>query len=248
MESAAGSARTGRASAAAVQGVTPLLTDDRVPYLARLPETASAALVAAGAELRYPVRTVVLMKGEPSSHVLLVLEGWLKVTDGSPGGHEALLALRGPGDVIGESAALRDTSRSASVTTLEPVRAVVISSDRFRAFLDEHPIAARQLMAVVTDRMRAADRKRLELAACSVKERLARLLLELAQHHGEPVPDGVLVRVPLTQAELAGAVGSSRESVTRLLRELRERGYITTRRQALVVVRPEMLRRIGGSA
>ncbi|GHE11822.1 Crp/Fnr family transcriptional regulator [Streptomyces alanosinicus] len=247
MESAAGSAKPGALRASAEAAVS-LLTDDRVPYLARLPEAASVALISAGTELRYPARTALLMKGEPSSHVLLVLEGWVKVTDGSPGGHEALLALRGPGDVIGESAALEDTSRSASVTTLEPVRAVVISADRFKAYLDAHPTAARQLMAVVTDRMRAADRKRLELAACGVKERLARLLLELAQHHGEAVPEGVLVRVPLTQQELAGAVGSSRESVTRLLRELRERGYVTTHRQSLVVVKPEMLRRIGGSA
>ncbi|MEV8016909.1 Crp/Fnr family transcriptional regulator [Streptomyces sp. NPDC086554] len=225
-----------------------MLPDDRVPFLARLPEATSAALTAAGVELAYPSRAMVLRKGEPSSHVLLIREGWLKVTDDSPTGHEAMLALRGPGDVIGESAALHGTSRSAYVTALEPVKAVVIAADRFTAFLDEHPVAARQLMAVITDRMRAGDRKRLELAVCSVKERLARLLLELAEHHGKRVPEGVLIHVPLTQQELAGAVGSSRESVTRLLRELRERGCVTTRRQALVVLRPEILRRIGGSA
>ncbi|MFE2265448.1 Crp/Fnr family transcriptional regulator [Streptomyces griseosporeus] len=202
----------------------------------------------AGSDVRYPARTVVLRKGEPSTHVLLVLEGWLKVTDDSSDGHEALLALRGPGDVIGESAALDDTSRSASVTALEPVRAVFVPAHRFKAFLDDHPVAARQLMGLITDRMRAADRKRLELAACGVKQRLALLLLELAQYHGDPVPEGVRIKVPLTQQELAGAVGSSRESVTRLLRELRERGCVTTRRQSLVVAKPEVLRRIGASA
>ncbi|MFF8830765.1 Crp/Fnr family transcriptional regulator [Streptomyces sp. NPDC015131] len=246
MDTASGSPGTGALRAPA-EAAAPLLTDDRVPYLARLPEALSAALISGGRELRYPARTVVLRKGEPSSHVLLIMDGWLKVTDGSPEGHEALLALRGPGDVIGESAALHGTARSASVTALEPVRAVVLSSEGFTAFLDRHPVAMRRLMAVVTDRMRAADRKRLELAACGVKERLARLLLELAQYHGEQVPEGVLVKVPLTQQELAGAIGSSRESVTRLLRELRERGYVTTRRQALVVVEPKKLRRIGGS-
>ncbi|MFI9261621.1 Crp/Fnr family transcriptional regulator [Streptomyces sioyaensis] len=226
----------------------PLLTDDHVPYLARLSEADRVALTTAGTELRYPARTVVLTKGEPSSHVLLVREGWLKVTDDSRNGYESLLALRGPGDVIGESAALHGTPRSASVTTLEPVKAVVIAADRFTAFLDARPEAARRLMAVLTDRMRAGDRKRLELAACSVRERLARLLLELAENHGERVPEGVRIRVPLTQQEIAGAVGSSRESVTRLLRNLRERGCVTTHRQALVVVRPEVLRRMGGSA
>ena len=245
MESTAAGSAALRASAGEA---VPLLTDDHVPYLARLSEADQVALTAVGTELRYPARTVVLTKGEPSSHVLVIREGWLKVTDGSRDGYESLLALRGPGDVIGESAALHGTSRSASVTTLEPVRAVVIAADRFTAFLDARPEAARRLMAVLTDRVRAGDRKRLELAACSVRERLARLLLELAERHGERVPEGVRIRVPLTQQELAGAVGSSRESVTRLLRDLRERGCVTTHRQALVVVRPAVLRRMGGSA
>ncbi|MEU6488176.1 Crp/Fnr family transcriptional regulator [Streptomyces sp. NPDC046887] len=244
----------GRAEAGALRrpdravAPAPLLTDDRVPYLARLAEKAAAALLAAGVELRYPERTVLLTKGEPSTHVLLVRDGWLKVTDESADGHEALLALRGPGDVVGESAALDGTTRSATVVTLEPVAAVVIASERFRDFLDRHPAAERSLMAVVTDRMRAGDRKRLELAACDVRQRLARLLLELAEHHGERVAEGVRVRVPLTQQELAGAVGASRESVARLLGELRERDAVITRRQELVVTRPEVLRRIGGPA
>ncbi|MFD4755984.1 Crp/Fnr family transcriptional regulator [Streptomyces sp. NPDC058426] len=222
--------------------------DAQVPYLARLPEDAAGALSKAGAEVTYRARSVLLHKGEPSSHVLLVLAGWLKITDGGPGGHEALLALRGPGDIIGESAALDGSSRAASVTALETVRAVVITAERFSAFLDAHPAASRQLLAVITDRMRAADRKRLEFGAWGVRERLARLLLELAQYHGEHVARGVRIRVPLTQQELAGAVGSSRESVTRLLGELREKGYIATGRQSIVVVRPERLRRICGSA
>ncbi|MCB5911599.1 Crp/Fnr family transcriptional regulator [Streptomyces pinistramenti] len=230
------------------RGFEPVLVEDRVPYLARLAEGSRKALLATGVELRYPSRAVVLREGEPSSHVLLVLDGWLKVTADSHNGHEALLALRGPGDIVGESAALHGSSRSASVTALEPVKAMVVAAERFTVFLDEHPVAARRLMAVITDRMRAGDRKRLELAACGVKERLARLLLELAEWHGEWVPEGILVRVPLSQQELAGSVGSSREAVARLLRELRERGVVTTRRRSLIVVRPEVLRRISGSA
>ncbi|MFE6721226.1 Crp/Fnr family transcriptional regulator [Streptomyces albidoflavus] len=238
-----GASRTGAAGK-----VQPVLAPEHVPYLARLSDADRAALVSAGPELRYPARTAVLTKGEPTSHVLVIRDGWLKVTDDSNTGYESLLALRGPGDVIGESAALHGASRSASVMTLKPVTAVVVPARDFNAFLDARPGAARLLMSVLADRVRAGDHKRLELSACSVKERLARLLLELAEHHGEPVPSGVRIRVPLTQQELAGAVGSSRESVTRLLRELRERGCVATQRHGVVVTRPEVLRRIGGSA
>jgi CRP-like cAMP-binding protein len=222
--------------------------EDHVPYLARLEDDSRRALMESGNELRYPARTAVLRRDEPSSHVLLILDGWLKVTASAETGHEALLALRGPGDIVGESAALHGTTRSASVSTLEPVRAVAVAADRFIGFLDAHPVAARQLMAVITERMRAGDRKRLEHASCGVRERLARLLLELSESYGEHHDEGVLLRVPLTQQELAGSVGASREAVTRLLRELRERGVVMTSRRSLVVVRPDVLRRIGGSA
>lgn len=226
----------------------PVRLDDQVPYLARLESGSRKELLALGVELRYPARTVVLRQDEPSSHVFFILDGWLKVTADSESGHEALLALRGPGDVVGESAALHGASRSASVSTLEPVRAVVVAADRFTAFLEAWPETGRQLMAVITERLRAGDRKRLEYAACSVKQRLARLLLELAESHGSRTDEGIVVTVPLTQQELAGSVGSSREAVARLLRELRDRGAVTTRRRSLVVVRPDVLRRIGGSA
>jgi CRP-like cAMP-binding protein len=218
-----------------------------VPYLLRLDPKSREAALELGIELNYPAKSVVMRQGEPSTHVLLVREGWLKVTANSRNGHEALLALRGPGDVVGESAALDGTSRTVTVTTLEAVLARHIPSDEFSRFLDSRPLAMRQLLALTTDRMRSSDRMRLEHAANTVRERLARLLLELADVHGHRTEDGLVIRVPLTQQELAGSVGSSREAVTRLLKDFRAEGLILTRGGQYVVVRPEVLRQITSS-
>ncbi|MFB0627192.1 Crp/Fnr family transcriptional regulator [Streptomyces sp. AB3(2024)] len=221
--------------------------DDRVPFLARLEDEEGAALRALGREIPFAARATLIHQNEPAAHVLLILHGWTKVTASAANGYEALLALRGPGDIIGESAALTGRPRSATVTALEPVRAVAIEHERFRTFLAGAPGAALQLLALTSDRTRAADRRRLEFAAMSVRERLAVLLQDLARTHGRRTAEGVEVAVPLTKQELAGAVGASREMVQRQLKELRERGVVLTGRRALVIVRPDVLRRIAES-
>ncbi|MCZ2523259.1 Crp/Fnr family transcriptional regulator [Streptomyces sp. NPDC059506] len=220
---------------------------DRVPFLARLEPAARQELLALGVPQPLPDDTVVLHEGEPSRHVLLVLDGWLKVTATSANGHEALLALRGPGDVVGELAAIDGRPRSARVTTLGPVRVVTVRSEDFVAHLETRPKVAVVLLGLLADRLRTGDRKRLESAAHRVDERLARLLLDLAEQHGQETPEGIALRVPLSQRELAGCVGASREAVARALEKLRKRGAILTMRRRIVVTRPEVLRQTASS-
>ncbi|MEU5095848.1 Crp/Fnr family transcriptional regulator [Streptomyces sp. NPDC020996] len=222
--------------------------DDRVPFLARLESEDRSTLLALGRTMDFTPRTVLLRQEEPSAHVLLLLHGWTKITAAAANGYEALLALRGPGDIVGESAALTGRPRAATVTALEPVRAVAVERDRFKDFLNHSPAVAFALLGLTSDRTRAADRRRLEFASMSVRERLAVLLLDLARLHGRHTPDGIELAVPLSKQELAGSVGASREMVQRLLRELRDKQAITTGRRALVIRRPDILRRIAATA
>ncbi|GHB80904.1 cyclic nucleotide-binding protein [Streptomyces umbrinus] len=220
--------------------------DDRVPFLARLERGDRVALIASGRPLHYSARSVLMHQDEPSSHVLLLLHGWTKVTAIAANGYEALLALRGPGDIIGEGAALSGRHRAATVTSLEPVEAVVIEQSRFTTFLAGSPRVALQLLGLATDRQRSTDRRRLEWAALTVRERLAVLLLELVRTHGSRTEEGIELTIGLSQQEFAGSVGSSREAVARLLKELRTREVVATRRRRIVVLRPDVLRRIIG--
>lgn len=218
--------------------------DDQVPYLLRLDEPIREDALTLGTEMRYPGKAVVMRQGEPSTYVLLIRSGWLKVTGTTSSGHEGLLAIRGPGDVVGESAGLDGSSRTVTVATLEPVQARHVPGEEFSRFLVRHQDAWRQLLALTNDRWRASDQQRLEQASKTVSQRLARLLLELAETHGERHEAGLLIRMSLTQHELAGYVGSSREAVTRLLKEFRDKGLITTDNRRYVVLRPRTLRLI----
>nr|WP_202523898.1 Crp/Fnr family transcriptional regulator [Kitasatospora sp. SID7827] len=207
-----------------------------------------AALKAAGGRLAFPARQVLLREHEPSSHVLVLLSGWTKVTSASANGYEALLALRGPGDIVGEAAAVSGRARAATVTALSPTEALAIDAATFARLLDERPALTRQLLALTADRTRDSDRRRVEFAALSVQERLALLLLELLHTHGQDAGEDGQLSPGLTQSELAGSVGASREAVARLLKGLRERGIVRTGRRGLVVLKPEVLRRMAGRA
>ncbi|MFD3564950.1 Crp/Fnr family transcriptional regulator [Streptomyces sp. NPDC058686] len=218
--------------------------DDRVPFLARLESADRSVLLALGRELSFAPRIELLHQHEPSSHVLFIVHGWTKVTASAANGYEALLALRGPGDIIGESAALTGRPRSATVTALEPVRAVAVEHERFTDLLGRSPAVSFALLGLTADRTRAADRRRLEFASMSVRERFAVLLLDLARTHGRRTDEGIELDVPLSKQELAGSVGASREMVQRLLKELRERDAVATGRRALLIMRPDILRRI----
>ncbi|WP_232792513.1 Crp/Fnr family transcriptional regulator [Actinacidiphila yeochonensis] len=216
-----------------------------MPFLARLEQQQRIALLELGHPMKYDPRSTLLHQDEPSTHVVLILSGWTKVTHTAATGYEALLALRGPGDIVGEASAVSGRPRAATVTALGEVGAVVIDRDRFLAHLSASPATALQLLGLTADRTRASDRQRVEQGALGVRERLAILLLDLARTHGEQDPEGVRLTSGLSQHELAGSVGASREAVARLLKDLRERGIVRTGRRGLVIVRPDQLRRIG---
>ena len=140
------------------------------------------------------------------------------MTASAANGYEALLALRGPGDIVGESAALTRRPRSATVTALEPCARWPSERERFSDFLGRSPKVSFALLGLTSDRTRAADRRRLEFASMNVRERFATLLLDLARTHGRRTDAGIELAVPLSKQELAGSVGASREMVHRLLR------------------------------
>ncbi|WP_342787997.1 Crp/Fnr family transcriptional regulator [Streptomyces alboniger] len=217
---------------------------DRTPFMARLKAKDRTALISLGQDRSFAAREVLLSQGELSTHVLLIVDGWVKVSATAANGYETLLALRGAGDIVGEGEALWGRPRSATVTALGSVSAVVVEGARFRAFLERSPEAALEMLRFSTDQTREADQRRLRFASATARERFAELLLDLARSHGRRTEEGIEVTVPLTSQELAGTIGGSRETVARLMKELRERGVITRRRRALVVVRPDVLRRM----
>jgi CRP-like cAMP-binding protein len=178
---------------------------------------------------------------------MLLTKGRVKIASTSEEGRESVLAFRGPGEVLGELSAIDGQPRSAGVTAVDPVEALVVPTADFRAFLERSPAAALWILTRLIARLREADRKRAEFGASDTIGRVAARLVELASDYGREQPGGgVLIDLPITQEELASWVGSSREGVNKALHTLRGLGWVDTERRAITVLDMDALRQRAG--
>ncbi|MFJ8333262.1 Crp/Fnr family transcriptional regulator [Streptomyces sp. NPDC094437] len=198
-------------------------------FLGGLSEPVRTKLLGIGTRCRYLPEEVLIHEGDRSNHVVLLRSGFVKVTARLDNGHEALLAIRVGGDIVGEMAAMDEGApRSATITACGEIAASIVRESDLRIFLDSHPEAARAVNRIVVQRLRWANQRRVEFGGYPVKVRLARVLAELAASHGHPVPRGLVIGVDLTQPELAALTGSAEVTIHKALAELRRDGLITT--------------------
>lgn len=202
-------------------------------------------LLALGSRRHAGPNTALLRQGEPGTHLILLRQAFVKVTVPTADGRQALLGLRISGDLIGEMAALNDRPRSATVVTCGEASFSVVRRSELRSYLGRYPDAALQLAGMVADRLRWANRRRVDFTAYPVKIRLARILSELAAAYGTRTSEGVEIGVVLTQPELAALSGAAEVSVQRALRELRGEGLVSTGYRRVAVRDPEGLRSLG---
>lgn len=184
----------------------------------------------------------VFHEGTPSDGVVVVVGGRVKVSTITASGKEVLLAIRGPGDLLGELSAIDGLARSATVSAVEPVEVLIIPSGEFRAFLEHSPRVALLLLETIGRRLRDADRKLVEFAAYDTVGRVAARLVELVEEHGQSSAAGYEITLPLSQEELAGFTGASREAVAKALHTMRELGWLITQRRRVTVVNLQALR------
>ncbi|RCG21868.1 Crp/Fnr family transcriptional regulator [Sphaerisporangium album] len=221
--------------------MTPHPSPEPGEFLSLLTADEIADLTAAGRKRRWDRGATVMAEGDTADWVLVLTSGRVKVSSHTAGGTEVVLAIRGPGALLGEMSGISDEPRSGTVTALEPVEGVVVRD--FAAFLHEHGRVAVLLLRLLVGRLRDSDRKRIEYGAFDTTGRVATRLVELAERFGEPTNGGVKVALPLSQDELAGWTGASREAVSKALRSLRDRGLIETGRRRVVIYDLEGLRR-----
>jgi CRP-like cAMP-binding protein len=205
--------------------------------LARLDEADRGALLSAGHPRHYRVGESIFVMGDPGSFVVVIIEGRVKVFAPSAPGTETVLSLLGPGDLVGELSAVEDepTPRMATVVALDAVVCRVVRAGEFRSLVAGRPGIALELLHMIAARLRTSDRRRVEFGAYGTTRRVARLLVDLAAD-GRPSGTTVVLRSGLTQDDLAGMVGASRESVARALATLRTLGFVSTGRREVAVL------------
>ncbi|HEV3233148.1 MAG TPA: Crp/Fnr family transcriptional regulator [Candidatus Dormibacteraeota bacterium] len=212
------------------------------PFLGNLTAPEVETLRALGRRQRYPKGATLFVEGDRADRVIVITEGRVKISILTPDGKEVVLAVRGGGDLVGDQGFLDGAPRSATATAMDPVDALLIPAGEFTLFLEQHARVALLLLKMLSRRLRDADAKRAEFAAYDTVGRVASRLVEMAGRFGENEAAGIRINLPLTQEELAGWTGSSREAVSKALGMLRSLGWIETHRRGITIVDIDGLR------
>ncbi|MBM3580953.1 MAG: Crp/Fnr family transcriptional regulator, partial [Alphaproteobacteria bacterium] len=190
---------------------------------------------------RYAAREVVWRKGDYGNGMMAVLAGHVKLGARAASGRELAFGIVKPGEIFGEIALLDGQARSVDATALDACEILFIDRRDFIPFLAGHPDIAIRLMTTLCARLRRTGQK-VEDSALGLAPRLARSLLQLADHHGRSSPEGLRIECRLSQRDLGQLIGMSRESVNKQLGRWRRQGLIAFEHRVLVIRDPGLFR------
>lgn len=205
-------------------------------FLGELAPADREAIGARAVARRFPARSMLMYEGQAGTEVMVLVAGRVKIAYLTRDGREVVLDFRGPGELIGEMAVVDGQLRSNTVQAIEDVEVLAVPAADFRALVASSPTLSNQLLQIMIRRFRDSDRKVIEFGASQAVGRVAARLLEMVERFGTETPTGHTIDLPITQDELAGWTGSSREAVAKALATLRELGLIATDRRRFTVL------------
>ncbi len=218
----------------------------QVPFLRQLGKQDADELLQRVRRRTIPKSQPILVAGAAGDDVVVVLSGRVRLVAYGAEQREVVLAIRGPGELIGDMAALGARRRTASAVALDDVEAGFLRGEQFREFLRDRPDAALVLIRMLVARLADASQDLVDLATQDSVGRIAKRLLELSAEHGVPVGGGTRIELSLTQDELARWTGATRETVSRALRLMRQLGWVSTDHRTIIVLDAAALRQRSG--
>lgn len=216
------------------------------PLFATLAREELEALADLAGERRLTRDAVVMRQGDADCALLVLVHGRLRAGAVSAEGREVTIGLMEPGAVLGEIALLDGRPRSLDVVAMVDSLLLNVERRDFLPFLRARPDLMLRLMTLLCDRLRRNSAAYEDLALAPLAARLARLLLALAEEHGAPTPDGVQIRLALSQRDMATQVAATRERVNKQLRQWHEAGVLGEHDGYLVLRQPAALRALLG--
>ena len=214
-----------------------------VPLFRLLPDDDLDTLASACRIRRFRRGEVIFHQGDPGDALHVILAGRVKISSPSDSGVEAILTTLRPGEFFGALALIDGEPRSATATAVEPSETMVLPRERFRQLVNERVEVRDIVFAELARELRRLTNHVEELHFLDIAGRLASLLVRMAEEQaaataeaGEPSPTELRLDGPITQGELAAMVGSTRQSVNKLLGYFTDDGLIRVDRDSIVVL------------
>jgi CRP/FNR family transcriptional regulator, cyclic AMP receptor protein len=206
-----------------------------VPIFSELNEADFSSLAKVSNRRRYPKDSVVFFENEQGDFFFMILEGRIKVTILGDDGREVILSLLGSGDFFGEMALLDNEPRSATAIAVEDSELLSLHRSDFQSVLSDNRSITTGLIKVLTARLRRANHQISTLALLDVYGRVARVIVDMAREEGRRLKDGRIAFRRATHQEIANRIGTTRETVTRMLKDLERQGMIHIEGREIIV-------------
>lgn len=206
---------------------------EQVPLFSGLDASDLEAIAHQAVRKRFRRNTIIIEHGDDANTLYFLVNGRVKIFAVADNGKEIVFGEKGPGSYVGELGLLADGKRSASVQTLEDSEFLVLTKDWFNRIISEHPQIA---LIMLRDLARRACDLSNDLSAIALLDVYGRIVKLFESSAVEE--DGFLITGRLTHQDIADRVGSSREMVSKILKDLRVGGYIAVEKKRVVLLRP----------
>ena len=183
---------------------------------------------------------IIFLEEETGNYMYLVLAGKVKVSKSGAGGKETILAIHRTGDFFGEMSLLDGKTAPATVSAMEDSKIISLSGADFHKYLLHNEKVMLQIIHVLCARLRQVWQTQ-SLSSSTADARIRMGIYQLAKRHGIRDAHGTIIDLKITHQELAEMVGTSRETVTRVLAHLREQGIIEINQRRMTLINPEAL-------
>lgn len=187
--------------------------------------------------------TTLFREGDQGDRLFIINTGKVKLGRSSNDGRENLLAVLGPGEMLGELSLFDPGPRTATATAITDTVLAELPHSQLVEWIGTHPSAAMPLLGALAHRLRRTNEALADLVFSDVPGRVAKSLLDLSTRFGQPVSDGIRVAHGLTQEELAQLVGASRETVNKALADFTARNWVRREGRAVVLLDIDRLER-----
>ncbi len=216
----------------------------KVPLFAEFSDADLGAVASLAQTRRYAKHAVLVYEGDPGDALFIVIAGNVAVTRVSNDGKETILSILKEGDFFGEMGVLDASPRSATIKALRDVEVAILARKEFLDLLVKSPHMSLSLVLALSSRLRATNQAIQAAAYQDIRTRLASLLINLEKNFGEASDGGVRLTLRLTNQEMANMIGTTRETVNRMLNRFWDEKLIDMRTANIVIVDHDRLQAI----
>lgn len=215
-------------------------------FLAGLDAATRASVMAVASQRCFAAGTPIFHQGDPPSHMQLICTGLVKVIQIGPAGSQTTLHILGPGDLIGCVAVIKRLPFPATAIAIQGTSVLSWTAPQIRELMSQHPQVAANLLRDLGTRVEEMAARVVDLLHNNVEQRIASVLLRLADLAGEPCEAGTRLIAPVTRNEVAELSGATYFTVSRTLGQWQRQGWVSTGREQILIVAPDQLSQIAG--